>query len=242
MHLQDQVRIFSIFPRKTFIHNYNNAAIIYSFIIHLNKDPIYILIVGSGSSNPSPLGGNASPVSNGSNNSDQTNTKIPLSAAEIMAAASAAVGKQKQGNSSLTGGKIRLNSTASSTSATTSGSKFPSSGNSKVSGGNATSSKHTNGTNSTHSSASSGSSDNSNISTNGNGDNNKVNSKVPSKNGCNSSGSGGGKDSDKHRGDKNRGGVSSTSSNKKEEPPSKKQKVRLNFLKNYLNLSLLSSM
>ena len=187
------------------------------------------IFLGSGSSNPSPLGGTVSPVSNGNNGSDQTNTRIPLNAAEIMAAASAAVSKQKQGNSSLSGGKIRLNSASTNSGPTPSGSKFQASSGNKASGGNianTSNSKNTNGTNSTHST--SGSSDNSNISTNGNGDNTKV-SKLSGKNGCSSGGSGGGnggKDSDKHRGDKNRGGGSSASTNKAQEPPSKKQKVR----------------
>ena len=148
-----------------------------------------------------------------------------------MAAATAAVSKQKQGNAALTGGKIRLNSSASNSSSSTSGSKSQASGANKASGvTSASSSKHTNGANNTHNS--SGSSDNSNISSNGNGDNAKVNSKLNSKNGCGSGGSGsgnGGKDSDKHRGDKNRGGGASASSNKVQEPPLKKQKVRNYF-------------
>ena len=187
------------------------------------------MFLGCGSSNPSPLGGTVSPVSNGNNGSDQTNTRIPLNAAEIMAAASAAVSKQKQGNSSLSGGKIRLNSVATNSGPTPSGSKFQASSGNKASGGNTSNTKNTNGTNSTHS-TSSGSSDNSNISTNGNGDNTKV-SKLSGKNGCSSSGSGGGgnggKDSDKHRGDKNRGGGSSASTSKAQEPPLKKQKVSI---------------
>lgn len=189
------------------------------------------LLLGAGSSNSSPLGGTVSPVSNGNASSDAANTRVPLNAAEIMAAATAAVSKQKQGNAALTGGKIRLNSSASNSSSSTSGSKSQASGANKASGvTSASSSKHTNGANNTHNS--SGSSDNSNISSNGNGDNAKVNSKLNSKNGCGSGGSGsgnGGKDSDKHRGDKNRGGGASASSNKVQEPPLKKQKVR-NYL------------
>ena len=192
-----------------------------------------IWYLGCGSSNPSPLGGNSSPVSNGSATNDQSSTRIPLNPAEIMAAASAAVSKQKQGNSNLTGGKIRLSSTAASnSSASSSASKFQNSGGNKAGGANtasASSSKHTNGSNNTTSNSGKGS-DNSSISTNGNGDSSKVNSKLSSKNGSGSGGSGGGnggKDSDKHRGDKNRGGGSSTSTNKAQEPPQKKQKVRI---------------
>ena len=182
------------------------------------------IFIGGASSNPSPIGGTVSPVSNG-NSSDAANARVPLNAAEIMAAASAAVSKQKQGNSALTGGKIRLNSSTSNSSSSTIGSKSQASGGNKASGvTNTSSSKHTNGANS------SGNSDNTNISNNGNGDNTKVNSKLNSKNGCGSGGSGsgnGGKDSDKHRGDKNRGGGASASTNKVQEPPLKKQKVRI---------------